>query len=103
MKPIEERVCAGARFLDQQEQDWELKVDPGILFMESNFRCILGQLFCSYGQGCNRFELSQMQAAELGFTALTRTEFPPLAEAWKKMLRERQAAALNGGKPTSVT
>lgn len=102
MQSVGERVRTGARFLDQQEPDWEMKVDPGFLFMESNFRCVLGQLFGSFGMGMVRFDLSEMQAAELGFTALTRMEFSLLAEEWRRLLEERQTAALNGAKPAKV-
>lgn len=93
MQSVEERVRAGARFLDQEDPDWGMKVDPSRLFMESNFRCVLGQVFGSYGMGLVRFDLTEMQAAELGFTALTRTDFPLLAEALKKLLQEPLAAA----------
>lgn len=69
---IEERVAAGAEWLDAALPDWIRVVDLGRLRLDSPCACILGQTFGDYGaaplgvRGSDRYDTA---ASALGFIA----------------------------------
>lgn len=60
-------VARTARRLDQLKSDWYLKVDVNELDLEDDSRCILTQLYGSYGQGCMRLGIDPGRGHLYGF------------------------------------
>jgi hypothetical protein len=52
MEQARESVERGAALLDKIEPGWELKIDLAELNLSSSCRCVLGQLYGEYEEGC---------------------------------------------------
>lgn len=65
---LKDYVSAGAELLDRKRPDWFLHIIA--LDMGSLTRCVLGQLYGSYDQGCRELELEDEldEATRYGFT-----------------------------------
>lgn len=93
---IAERVAAGADWLDANWPGWDYDVEPRILDLASDCKCILGQLYGDYGDGLSETDLTQDEARAFGFYAgvvgeeeATR-DYPLLTEAWLKTIEARR-------------
>jgi hypothetical protein len=64
-----ERVKRGAALLDEVNPDWYRTVAVHRLVMSDCHRCMLGQLFNSYQQGCLMLQFRGDQAKAYGFVA----------------------------------
>jgi hypothetical protein len=94
---IAERVAAGAAFLDEHEPGWDQHIDLDRLDIDSNCRCILGQLHDdSYQEGRRELGLSGANhGVALGFYP-SRTDVPTserLTAEWVRVIAERRAAS----------
>lgn len=67
MLQIEGAVRAGAAFLDLQLPGWQKQINLSTLDLQSMTRCILGQLYGTYGRGTIDLGLRDDLAAQLGF------------------------------------
>lgn len=75
MATIEERVAAGAAFLDENVPDWHERIKPEALSLVSCDACVLGQLFGHYEKGCEALGIgawsaqpNHERAVDLGFS-----------------------------------
>lgn len=86
--PIEQRVAAGAAFLDAVAPGWQTRVDTSTLDFDSDERCVIAQVFDStYTSVAIDFGLFSV-GVELGFDALSEDEhdLPELADAWEDVI-----------------
>jgi len=103
---LNERVKAGARFLDSVYEGWEYWVDFEKLEMEYDNHSILGQLYGSKGDSLVKLKLDQERAIELGFLIteqfgttfvdmryFDKRAWKDLTEEWQREVSERKAAA----------
>ena len=91
------RVRAGMQFLDRVEPGWRSRVNPETLDLARCDRCVLGQLYGSYGQGTSRHALTLAEVIDYGFqtsavfdTSGTWPTFEagcrPLTAEWRRQL-----------------
>lgn len=105
---VEQRVQAGAAWLDEHETGWVDRIDLDRLSLEHCKRCVLGQVFGDYydaplaGAPYSTEELyAYADAAQpLGFTGTrhdemygTDEEYAELTEAWRQLIETRRAGA----------
>lgn len=89
---IDERVTAGATYLDEVVPDWLGRIDVDTLDIASCSTCILGQLFGGSLDGRLRLELDLEFARDLGFYNYPDIwEYGDLTEAWKTLITDRRA------------
>ncbi len=102
MATVEERVTAGAAFLDENYPGWLDRIDLDELRMDWCDACILGQVAGSYRAvypNLGNKTLNEAQndiAATFGFsidTADHADRWPLLADAWRSYILMRRAAA----------
>ncbi len=99
---IEQRVAAGAAWLDEHEPGWERRIDLATLDLASSCRCVLGQLFAgkvsAHGSGYFwALDQGLEGTEELGFCAPLvedHRDWPSLDEAWIALIKERFACGL---------
>jgi len=90
------RVDAGARLLDQKLPSWYRGVALDELAMQSCDRCILGQIYGSYTEGCDSLGLDW--GGQYGFDRLVYSaggkdsDYPALADLWRAEIRKRLEA-----------
>lgn len=95
LPPVAERVLAGLDFLDRAVPGWDKKINLYKLDLSSCIRCVLGQLFGSYGDGEDALELTSWDCVRLGFDrhcgepAVVHNE---LTSAWLDAIRVRRGA-----------
>ena len=99
----QQRVQAGAEWLDEEWPGWETMVDQSTLRLSDICNCVLGQLYerpakhlspggNGYGYAVNHFfEGSNSQARKLGFT--TASSFSSLDKYWKEEIQKRLSSA----------
>lgn len=103
---LEEQVKRGARLLDAVEPDWYLKVLMSELDLASCFKCVLGQLYKTFGIGIRKlfdgsvvddgaYERAAMHGFCLGDNdplpvQAEGTEYRFLQERWKEAIRTRR-------------
>jgi hypothetical protein len=95
---IEQRVAAGAAWLDEHRPGWEREVDPVGLDIASPCNCVLGQLEGNYHDFVDVQSWYDDQAAALGFNGrlnLTlraiRDEQDALTVEWRRLIESRRA------------
>lgn len=81
-----ERAAAGATMLDERVPGWHDKIDLTTIEIVSGTRCILGQLYGTYGIGLK--ELSLNESYRFGFTAGS----DDLNQAWRDEVARRRFA-----------
>jgi hypothetical protein len=96
---IEDRVKRGALLLDATTPGWVEKISLDRLAMRNCWRCVLGQVYCSYVVGRVFLDLiDHNKAAGFGFT-VTAAEYREcgldalwlaLANAWRAEIRSRR-------------
>lgn len=83
---IRARVAAGATLLDAERPGWAGRIDVDQLQMGSCVRCVLGQLYGEYSDGCEALGFPRSidpqwrEAVRYGFASL---DCNGLTEAWK--------------------
>jgi hypothetical protein len=90
-----DRVDRGIFLLDKCCPDWRLRIQLPSLDMESMYACVLGQVFGTYGNGCEELGLDDLDggAAEYGFDMTrARNEYAPLRTLWEKAIRPSEEA-----------
>lgn len=104
-----EQIALGMKELDRKWPGWEKAVDPARLSLESDCRCVLGQMFGDYGAGVDEVggplpwldPASLQWAAERGFHLGTlvrdnheprNPDWTPLTEAWRTAIQDRRNA-----------
>lgn len=89
MSGYEARVARGIALLDEcGPKDWRSKIDLDTLDIASPWRCVLGQLYGSFGWGLGALSgaFSCRLAAHYGFTGDTRVHMDHLTGAWREAL-----------------
>ena len=66
MSDIDIAVTEGASLLDQYRPGWERLLDLSILDLSDEYKCVLGQLYGEYWNGCHAVPVLD-NAAEFGF------------------------------------
>lgn len=97
------RVARGARMLDARNPDWFKRVKIGELRAQDPDKCVLGQLYGSFINGCRDLEIvtpDYDEAARNGFDALDyeldaieeceAAEYRLLDAAWRDAIRYRR-------------
>ena len=90
------RAAAGAAMLDSSSPGWAQRADPGRLWMDNTWQCVLGQLYGGYHGGCNELGLDSAQAIILGFTLPPGSDpgtWMMLEAAWVTEIRGRREQA----------
>lgn len=87
--PAGERAARGAALLDRERPGWAAKVVPARLDLADCRRCVLGQLFQSFGPGLAALGL-QSRAADHGFAADRDAWFDDLLPAWLAEINSRR-------------
>jgi hypothetical protein len=102
---VEARVAAGRAFLEEMRNSgrfpeldyWFITVIPETLDIEYPSKCMLGQLFGSFDQGCSLLDLDDDSMVRLGFIAHAldpysfeaEIEHEMLTIEWKRVVRDR--------------
>lgn len=105
MATIDERVKAGAAFLDENYPGWLDRINLDELHMDSCDACIIGQVAGCYRKvypyldSVHDTEAGTAEAASLGF-AIDATDYtdrwPLLADAWRRHITARREANAAG-------
>ena len=92
MSTIAERVAKGAAFLDEREPGWDERIDLDRLDIDSNCRCILGQLHDkSYATGRRALGL-RGHGVGLGFYPSASDSPHALTAEWERVITARREA-----------
>lgn len=111
---VEERVAAGAEWLDANEPGWERRVDLASLELHNACRCVLGQVFNDRAEAVQQGDNPQCvetgwdyaldivrmpSTAPLGFSIFSggqgaAEQWAALDEAWISLIKERFASGL---------
>jgi hypothetical protein len=83
--PAGVRVVTGAAFLDAELPGWAAGIDLGLLDMEHQNRCVLGQLFGRYGFA----PVDGRDNVAHGFKAVSAEDATLLAVKWRKAVEVR--------------
>lgn len=91
---FEAKVARGAGFLDRilGAPQWRPQIDVGRLALASNQRCVLGQLYGTYGAGVEKLRISPAEEIEFGvqltvpMQLLYSNAWDVLTEAWRRQL-----------------
>ena len=97
MTSIEECAERGAKFLDRCVPRWEKRIDVDALAMSRCDKCILGQLYGSFGVGMVRIGAQfplEASSTRLGFAlnVVMPGDWNRLANAWRAEVRKRTGA-----------
>jgi len=92
---VQERVEAGASFLDEVHPGWDEKIDLAHLDMSHSYRCILGQLYKHYRAGMMELNITRLTSKNLGFNSIDETDsaYHLITVEWRKVITERRAKA----------
>jgi len=92
---VQERVMAGASFLDERSPGWDEKINLAGLDMGNDYRCILGQLYKHYRVGKTELNITTRTSRDLGFDSIsgTTSAYHRITVEWGKLIRERRAKA----------
>jgi len=93
---VQERVIAGASYLDERSPGWDEKIKLAYFDMENFRQCILGQLYETYYlAGVTELNITVSESIDLGFDSISGTEsaYRIITDEWKKLIKERRAKA----------
>lgn len=104
---VEERVAAGAAWLDEHHPGWENDVDLDKLRMDDCALCVLGQTFGDYWESplaesrpetWSELDAYDEVARPLGFQfsgrrGYSRDEYAELNAAWVRLIESRRVAS----------
>lgn len=95
---VEQRVAAGAAWLDEHEPGWADRIDVAELDVGMSCSCVLGQLDGDFHDGMQERGLSVARAGQLGFTLTedessmnVSDEFDALTAAWRQLIETRRS------------
>jgi hypothetical protein len=91
------RVAAGALFLNKKTRStkkWRKQINLETLDIASSCDCVLGQVFGSYSEGCDRLNIDYPVRLKYGFTVNIKTktfdkDTEILRKVWTKELSEK--------------
>jgi len=88
---IEERVRRGAALLDETYHRWwkYVRTTVGFFDMGNPNRCVLGQLYGSFGEGCAALRVSGF-SNEFGFDTDGEDSYAMLQELWRSTIEARR-------------
>lgn len=96
---VEQRVAAGAAWLDEHEPGWERRIDLGVLELADDCRCVLGQLSGrTMDEACLSpfsdyvMEYGPSDTVRFGFNVMvggSAAAFTALDEAWISLIKSR--------------
>lgn len=93
---IEQRVAAGAEWLDKNRPTWILVIDLDILDISDSCRCVLGQVYGNYFRSPSeaRFvpDAGPFVADDRGFSGVSRYALRALTEEWCRVIAARREA-----------
>lgn len=97
---IEERVAAGAEFLDEAVPGWELKINLEKLDLGSCDVCMIGQLFQDFGAGIvglfgDRWIVPAQVFGFMAFHTAKPEEYDALDVEWTRVIKERLDAGID--------
>lgn len=87
---VEEAVSFGVMLLDERGPGWANSIDLSTFSISNGDHCILGQLFGSYGYGCDRLGLHDEMAERFGFKVPGQKPWAPIQAEWTRVITERQ-------------
>lgn len=94
---IEERVAAGAAWLDEHKAGWERGISLERLDLMDPCLCVLGQVYQNYWIAVTRFfEDDTTSAARFGFDAFRGEDdsaFEDLDATWRRTIEARRVAS----------
>jgi len=90
---VQERVVAGASFLDKNMPGWDKEINLADLNMADTRKCILGQLFYNYSVGKDRLNITFAESKDLGFDSIVNTNsaYRRIEAAWIEHIKIRRA------------
>lgn len=92
-----QRVELGAAWLDENEPTWVYLIDLAELRLESEFKCVLAQVFGSYSAGNDKLEAQELESAEMGFDVYMDEDMDKayywLQRRWIEQINQRRQAA----------
>lgn len=90
---VQERVIAGASFLDERSPGWDEKINLADLNMMKSSKCILGQLYRRYESGMVILNITRRTSRDLGFDSITQTRsaYRLVTAEWTKFIMGRRA------------
>jgi hypothetical protein len=101
MSSIEERVAAGARWLDLHRPGWADRIDLDELDLSDPCACVLGQEYGSYAEAPEELWVEDDTCAKSGFNATRvrdyeriEVEFSALTDAWRRLIEQRRAVSV---------
>ena len=96
---MRERVKRGAAFLDRHLPGWAARVDPGSIEQQDYYRCVLGQLHGTFGQGLDWMDACEKnsdanEAEDYGFSLwnVDKVAWAELTALWREQVGARGAA-----------
>ncbi len=81
----------GARLMDEARPGWFNHIDTAMLDINDRGRCVLGQLFGNFYDGCRQLKIDWVKAIAYGFIPVL--PGPSINRAWKKEIARRRSAA----------
>lgn len=81
------RVQAGIELLDANAPGWRDKVNPATLDMQSSWRCVLGQVYGSLGEGSSLLgeAIGRFELPTYGFNT-SGESFEDLTDEWRRQI-----------------
>lgn len=92
---IEDRVAAGAEWLDKNNPNWAERIDLDEFYFGACTTCVLGLLYDDFciAVGSRASSLMTLtQAKERGFEGNSRADYPECQKAWRREIRNRKGA-----------
>lgn len=90
---FEQKVLAGASYLDLAQPGWAEKIDTSDFDMGNSTHCVIGQTMGNYIPGIEQLHISGDQANALGFNTADSADYEALTAAWIPEIEKRQPKA----------
>ena len=87
-KALRERVRCGAELLDREQPSWCERIDVPRLRTSSPRRCVLGQVYGTYGRGLDVLGI-RFRVEPYGFCGLGNSEYLRLDMFWREAIEAR--------------
>ena len=93
-KKLKKRINRGVAFLDEVKPKWLKKIKLKKLNISHDKKCVLGQVFGSFGKAAEDYNLSYHSGSiEKGFASFHVIEDEKLTKLWKKKIKKLRKAA----------
>ena len=95
MPTLEERVQAGAEYLDEIRPGWEEEVNTDHLQLNNCLDCVLGQLFGDFDEALAELDITEGDAKSMGFLLsefrnFEEEDYPELTDIWRDLIKKRR-------------